>query len=156
MNQPELDYLPTMAVVVRRAAELFGDRPCIVTDDETTTFVDLERRSRLLAKRLLGAGVGKGTRVGMHIPVGNDWVVAFAAAARIGALAMPFSTLYAPAELGRALRMGDIHLLLAPSVMFGRDHAEFLERAIPGLESCEHRLALPSRRSLSAVDHAAG
>ncbi|MEX1009287.1 MAG: fatty acid--CoA ligase family protein [Acidimicrobiia bacterium] len=137
MKQPELDYQPTMPVVVRRAAELFGDRPYIVTDEETTTFVDLERRSRQLAKRLLAVGVGKGTRVGMHVPVGNDWVVAWAAAARIGALVMPFSTLYAPGELGRALRMGDIHLLLAPSVMFGRDHAEFLERSIPGLASSE-------------------
>ena len=92
----------------------------------------------------------------MHVPAGNDWVVAFAAAARIGALAMPFSTLYAPAELRHALRIGDIHLLIAPSVMFGRDHAEFLERAIPGLESMWRRTALPSNRSLLAVDHAAG
>jgi acyl-coenzyme A synthetase/AMP-(fatty) acid ligase len=60
-------------------------------------------------------------------------VVAWAAATRIGALAMPFSSLYTPAELARALRTGDVHLLLAPAVMFGRDHAEFLERAIPEL-----------------------
>lgn len=159
MNRPELDYLPTMASVVRRAAELFGDRPCIITDEETTTFVDLERQSRHLAKRLLAAGVGKGTRVGMHIPAGNDWVVAFAAAARIGALAMPFSTLYAPVELGRALCIGDIHLLIAPSVMFGRDHAEFLERTIPGLESCgagPHFLpTVPYLRSIMLLGDAA-
>jgi acyl-CoA synthetase (AMP-forming)/AMP-acid ligase II len=159
VNQPELDYLPTMPVVVRRAAELFGDRPCIITDEETTTFVDLERQSRRLAKRLLAAGVGKGTRVGMHIPVGNDWVVAFAAAARVGALAMPFSTLYAPAELGRALCMGDIHLLIAPSEMFGRDHGEFLERAIPELASSDaDRLFLPTVPYLRSImllgDHA--
>ena len=137
MNQPELGYQPTMPVVLRRAAELFGDHPCIITDEEVTTFADLEGRSRRLARRLLAAGVGKGTRVGMHIPVGNDWVIAFAATTRIGALVMPFSTLYAPAELGRALRIGDIQLLLAPSVMFGRDHAEFLERAVPGLASTD-------------------
>ncbi len=152
MNQPELDYQPTMPAVLRRAAELFGDRPYIVTDEETTTFVDLERRSRQLAKRLLAVGVGKGTRVGMHIPVGNDWVVAWAATARIGALAMPFSTLYVPGELRRVLRMGDIHLLLAPSVMFGRDHAGFLERAIPGLASSDAgSLLLPSVPYLRSV-----
>ena len=133
MKRPELDYTPTMPVVLQRAAELFGDDPFVITDEGTTTFADLERRSRQLARRLLAAGVGKATRVGMHLPVGNDWVVAFAAITRIGALAMPCSTLYAPAELERVLRLGDIHLLLAPDVMFERDHTEFLERAVPGL-----------------------
>jgi acyl-CoA synthetase (AMP-forming)/AMP-acid ligase II len=152
VNQPELDYQPTMPAVLRRAAELFGDRPYIVTEEETTTFAELERRSRHLAKRLLAAGVGKGTRVGMHIPVGNVWVAAWAAAARVGALVMPFSTLYAPGELGRALRMGDIHLLIAPSVMFGGDHAEFLERAIPGLASGEAgTLLLPAVPYLRSI-----
>ena len=124
----------------------------MITDEETTTFADLERRSRQLAKRLLAAGVGKATRVGMHLPMGNDWVVAFAAITRIGALAMPCSTLYAPAELERVLRLGDIHLLLAPDVMFARDHIEFLERAVPGLASSEtSSLRLPAVPYLRSI-----
>ena len=133
MRHPELDYAPTMPSVLRRAAREFADADFIVTEAVTTTFVELEERSRALAKTLLALGVGKGARVGLHLPSGNDWVVAWAAASRIGALVMPFSTLYTPAELGRALRMGDIELLIAPSVMFGRDNEEFLERALPGL-----------------------
>ena len=136
MGRPEPDYTPTMPVALRRAAKQFCDRPFIVTDDETTTFAGLERRSRRLAKRLLVLGVGKGTRLGVHLPNGNDWAIAWAAAGRIGALLMPFSTLYSPPELGRALRIGDIHTLLAPSTMFGSDHTEFLERAVPGLSGC--------------------
>ena len=88
----------------------------------------------------------------MHIPMGNDWVVAFAAITRIGALAMPCSTLYAPAELERVLRLGDIHLLLAPDVMFERDHTEFLERAVPGLASSESSaLRLPAVPYLRSI-----
>jgi acyl-CoA synthetase (AMP-forming)/AMP-acid ligase II len=138
---------------------LFGERPYIVTDEDTTSFVDLERRSRRLAKRMLAMGVGKGTRVGIQIPVGNEWVVAWAAATRIGALAMPFSSLYTPAELGRALATGDVHLLLAPAVMFGRDHAEFLERAIPELAASRtSSLFLPTvpyLRSIMMLDDSA-
>ncbi len=136
MGRPEPGYTPTMPVALRRAAKQFGDRPFIVTDDEATTFAGLDRRSRRLAKRLLALGVGKGTRLGVHLPNGNDWAIAWAAAGRIGALLMPFSTLYSPPELGRALRIGDIHTLLAPSTMFGSDHTEFLERAVPGLSEC--------------------
>jgi acyl-CoA synthetase (AMP-forming)/AMP-acid ligase II len=132
---PELDYLPTMPSVVRRAAEQFGDRAFIVTEHATTSFAEVERESRRIAEWLLAAGVGKGTRVGIHLPIGNDWVIAWVAASRIGALVMPFSTLYTPKELGTALRLGDIAVLLAPARLFGRDHEEFLERALPGLES---------------------
>jgi hypothetical protein len=46
VNHPELEYEPTMPAVLRRAAALFGERPFIVTDEDTMTFVDLERRSR--------------------------------------------------------------------------------------------------------------
>jgi acyl-CoA synthetase (AMP-forming)/AMP-acid ligase II len=125
-----------MPAVLRRAAARFGDRAFIVTDDETTTFEGLEQRSRWLAKRLLVLGVGKGTRLGAHLPNGNDWAIAWAAATRIGALFVPFSTLYTATELRHALRIGDVQVLLAPQTMFGADHGEFLERVVPGLSGC--------------------
>ena len=133
MEVPELPYEPTLPVVLRRAAAEFGDTPFVITSDETITYAELDERSRALARTLLAMGVGKGTRVGIHFPNSVDWVVAWAAAARVGALTMLFSTLYAPAELTRALRLGDVGVLLAPATMFGRDHEAFLEAAIPGL-----------------------
>jgi len=136
VGRPEPGYAPTMPAVLRRAVMEFGDRPFIVTDDETTTFAGLDRRSRRLAKRLLALGVGKGTRLGVHLPNGNDWAITWTAAGRIGALLMPFSTLYSPSELRRALRIGDIQVLIAPNTMFGADHGDFLEHAIPGLSEC--------------------
>lgn len=152
MAHPELEYQPTMPVVLRRAAERFGDKDFVVTDHATTSFAELELASRDLARRLLSAGVGKGTRVGLHLPNGNEWAIAWAAASRVGALVMPFSTLYAPRELGAAARLGDIHLLLAPAAMFGRDHQAFLERALPGLESgTAGRLRLASAPYLRSV-----
>jgi len=133
VSLPRLAYEPTTPGVLRRAAGRFGGRPCIVTETETLSFRDLERRSRAFAKTLLRSGIGKGSRVAMHLPNGVDWVVAWSAITRIGALAMPLSTLATPRELADALRQGDAHLLVAPDTMFRRDHEEFLEDAIPGL-----------------------
>src|SRR6478735_2452297 len=130
---PEIPYRATIPVVVRRAAVEFPDDDYIVMPDRRITFREAELASRRLAKELLAAGVGKGTRVGIHLPTGPEWAVAFIAATRIGALTMPYSTLYRSAELRRAMRIGDVAVLLASPTMLGKDHEAFLEEAVPGL-----------------------
>ena len=133
MPLPDLDYEPTIPAVVRRAATTFGDNDFIVMPDRRMTYAEAEVASRRVGKQLLAAGVGKGTRIGFMFPYGTDWVVAWLAIARIGAIGMPFSTSYKPAELRNALRFGDVDTLLVPSVMFGQDHLAYIEAAVPGL-----------------------
>ena len=74
--------------------------------DRRITFAEADRASRALAKRMLAAGIGKGTRVGLFYTYSVEWVVTWLAASRIGALVMPFSTIYAPGELRTVLRLG--------------------------------------------------
>jgi acyl-CoA synthetase (AMP-forming)/AMP-acid ligase II len=65
---------------------------------------------------------------------------------------MPFSTLYRPAELQTALRVGDVSLLLAQTTMMGKDQAAFLEEAVPGLASAApDRLRVPQLPYLRSV-----
>ena len=104
------------------------------------------------AKQLLAAGVGKGTRVGIHLPTGPEWTVAFAAVSRIGAVAMPFSTLYRPIELQTAMRIGDVAVLISAPATLGKDHESFLEEAVPGLRGASAgRLRLPAVPFLRSV-----
>ena len=133
MYVPDLGYRPTLPTVLRRAAEMFGDETFLVTEDDRVTFREVDEESRSLAKRLLALGVGKGARVGLYLPSSRDWVVAWAAAGRIGALVMPFSTLYRAAELRQALRIGDVATLIVRPVLFGRDQMDFLADVAPGL-----------------------
>ncbi len=133
MPLPDLDYGPTIPAVVRRAAATFGDNDFIVMPDRRMSYAEAEVASRRVGKQLLTAGVGKGTRIGFMFPYGTDWVVAWLAIARIGAIGMPFSTSYKPAELRKALRFGDVDTLLVPSTMFGQDHLGYVEEAVPGL-----------------------
>ena len=88
---------------------------------QRATFAEIERASRSLAKTMLAAGIGKGTRVGLLYPSGVDCGVACLAASRIGALVMPLSTLATPAELRTLLGLGDVAVLLCPPTLFGRD-----------------------------------
>ena len=152
MRVPEVPYHPTIPVVLRRASEEFGDSDYIVMPDARISFREAEHASRQLAKRLLNADIGKGTRVGIHLATGPDWAIAFLAVTRIGAVAMPFSTIYRPAELGRALRLGDVAVLLTASTLLGKDHEAFLEEAIDGLVASEPgRLFVPDLPYLRSV-----
>ena len=130
MELPDLGFRPTIGAALTRAAAEFGDVDYVVTNTDRITYAQAERRSALLARRLLAHGVGKGTRVGLFYPNGTDWVLWWLAASRIGALVVPFSTLYAPGELAKGLRLGT-HLLIAPSRAVSVDFAVFLEDALP-------------------------
>ena len=61
-----------------------------------------------------GGRRGREPGSGSRFPSGVDWMVGWIAAARIGAVAMLFSSTYQPPELRNAMRIGDVSLLLAP------------------------------------------
>ena len=152
---PDVPYRPTVPVLLHRAVDEYGDSDFVVLTDERLTFRDAERRSGILARRLLAAEAGKGTRVGIILPTGIDWVVTWLAAARIGSIAMLLPATYRPAELRRAIAIGDIAMLFAPRSLFGKDYEVFLEAAVPGLKGRStgpiYDLNVPYLRSIWAV-----
>ncbi|EHI13341.1 class I adenylate-forming enzyme family protein [Mycolicibacterium thermoresistibile] len=123
--------LPAMLAAVT-GAHSAGDLVVTVTGDgsvERITYGEAEDRSADMAARLLAAGVTKGVRVGILAPNGPDFVTAFLATARIGAVAVPINTFFQPPELEWVLRDADIHTLLAVETLLGRDMFERIEAA---------------------------
>jgi acyl-CoA synthetase (AMP-forming)/AMP-acid ligase II len=152
MDVPPLDFEPTIPEVLRRAAHQWGDHDFIVTPDRRMTYTQAEQGSRALAKRMIDAGMGKGTRVGLYFTYGQEWVIAWLAASRIGALVMPLATTYRPAEIRKVLRIGDIDTLVTAATVLGKDMARMLEDSVPGLAGARGpRLHLPEVPSLRAV-----
>jgi acyl-CoA synthetase (AMP-forming)/AMP-acid ligase II len=64
---------------------------------------------------------------------GPDWVVAWLAAARIGALVVPINTFFRARELRFVLQHADINTLLCISEFLGQDRLATLEEAAPEL-----------------------
>lgn len=150
MQLPELDYPATVPGALRRAASEFGANEFLVMPELRMTYAEVEEASRRVARSLLGRGVGKGTRVGIHFTYGPEWLVTFFAVTRIGALCLPMSTAYVPAELAKSVRHGDVDVLIVPSTLFGRDHVEFVEKAFPDLGDSP-RLYLESAPFLRSI-----
>ena len=95
--------------------------------------------------------MGKGSRVGLFFANGIEWIIWWLAVSRIGALAVPLSTLYTPAELAKVVRLADIGLLAAPSRVLNIDVIERLETAFPELAGQTSRSAEPRRRTVFCV-----
>ena len=119
-------------VVARR-----GGRDAVATVAETISYAELDRRSAELARALIAAGAGKGTRVALLAPDGIFWVTAYLAALRTGALLTLVSTLCSPPELAHILRHSDCRFLLAARRFLAHDYAKKLETAEPALRQAE-------------------
>jgi acyl-CoA synthetase (AMP-forming)/AMP-acid ligase II len=102
-----------------------GDRDLLVIDETRITYGEVDTRSIAFAAKLLGAGIGRGMRVGILLPNGPDFLVTFFALARIGAIAVPVSTLSSPPELARISRSAGFSLLIATDSYLG---TSFIDR----------------------------
>jgi acyl-CoA synthetase (AMP-forming)/AMP-acid ligase II len=125
----------TLPALLRRNADAHGDKPVMVTPERSYPHADLDRDSRLLAARLIGAGVGRSSRIGLLMPNGIDWLVTAAAIMRIGATLVPLSTLLKPPELAAQLRTADVSHLILVREYRGRSYLNELDEVAPGIES---------------------
>ncbi|ULE32310.1 class I adenylate-forming enzyme family protein [Mycobacterium sp. IDR2000157661] len=128
-------HRPTVPALLARAAQNFGEHTYLVTPTDRLTYREAFDRSADIARWLLAQGVGKGTRVGLFFPNGVDWVLWWLAVSRIGALAVPLSTMYTPGEIAKVARLADLAVLIAPSRVLTIDVAERFEAAWPELST---------------------
>jgi acyl-CoA synthetase (AMP-forming)/AMP-acid ligase II len=142
----------TASGLIRSKAAADPERIFIVKGAVRLSYGEAERRSARIARGLLASGVGKGTRVGILLPNGPDWVLAWLAASRIGALVVPLNTFYQARELGFVLRHADVHTLLTAARFLNNDYLERLERYAPELAAHgEAPLRVPSLPFLREV-----
>ena len=145
--------LPVTTVGEALARRRSTAHPLLVCDGERLGYAEADERSARLARSLVALGAGKGTHVGVLFPNGAAFVVAALAAARIGAVVVPFSTFSTPAELRRQLRAADVAILLATGGHRGNDFrghlGEILGRELSDLAGPLLNPELPQLRWLS-------
>ncbi len=121
----------TVGRVLRRQARSRDDHPLLICDAERVSYADAERRSALLARGLVGLGAGKGTHIGLLYPNGVAFVLAMLAAARIGAVVVPFSTFATARELREQLVHSDTEILLSAPSFRSHDYSRRLTEVLP-------------------------
>lgn len=148
---PVADIEQTVPALLRHCVAHFAEQPLCVFDDRRLTYGEAEELSSLFACQLLSAGVGKGTRVGMVFPNSPEFIITWLAITRIGAVAVPLSTLATGPELVSLIRHADIQLLVLVDRHLGHDYPSRLEAELPGLGSAPRPLMLAQVPSLREV-----
>jgi len=145
-------FIPTSGELIRSCASRWGDKAFAVLGDDRLTYAEAEAQSAAIAKGLLAAGAGKGTRVGLLAANSPEWIIGWLGVTRIGGVAILLNTYSKAKELGWVLRHADVQVLLTVDSHLGHDYLERLEHAIPGLADQTHeRIFLESHPYLRTV-----
>jgi acyl-CoA synthetase (AMP-forming)/AMP-acid ligase II len=120
----------TVAEILRHQAQLRGDHPMLVCDDHRLSYGEADGCSAELARGLVALGAGKGTHVGLLYPNGRDFILGMLAAARIGAVVVPFSTFATTRELRAQLVHGDVSILLSADSFRSHDYVHRLTQIL--------------------------
>jgi acyl-CoA synthetase (AMP-forming)/AMP-acid ligase II len=129
------DGLPlTIPALLAAQVAARPDHVLLAVDDARLTYAEAERRSAELARALLAADAGASTRVALLYPNGPDFVVAWLAAARIGAVSVPLSTFSTSTELVGLLRGADVAALVAAPAYRSQDYVASLAEGLDGLD----------------------
>jgi amino acid adenylation domain-containing protein len=89
--------------------------PAVVSDHETLTYAELDRRGERLADRLHQLGAGPESVVGVLLDRGPDLLAAFLAAWKAGAAYLPLDPAFPPARAGHALADAGATVLVTAS-----------------------------------------
>jgi len=116
----------TVADVLRQQSAARANHPFLVCDAERLSYAEADRRSARLARGLVALGAGKGTHIGLLYPNGGAFIVGMLAAARVGAVVIPFSTFATSPELAAQLVDSDTEILLAAGSFRSHDYRKRL------------------------------
>nr|WP_245604694.1 AMP-binding protein [Mycobacterium genavense] len=140
----------TVADVLRHQARSRDRHPLLVCDADRIAYAEADSRSARLARGLIALGAGKGTHVGVLYPNGTDFVVAMLAAARIGAVVVPFSTFVTARELREQLVDSDVEILLSAASYRSHDYVQRLGEVLADTD-LDSRLFSPATPQLRHV-----
>ncbi len=137
--------IPTMRSIWE-IAQLHGDKPYIVFEDERFTYAEIDASVRALAQLLRdGHGVGSGDRVAIAMRNYPEWVVAYWATVAIGAAVVGMNAWWTSQEMAYGLKDS------SPKVLIADD--ERIERVLPHLDELRatnslHLISVRSDRDL--------
>jgi len=128
----------TLSEVLSETTAAFPDRNAIVHEGETIRYRQLDERVDRLARGLIELGVAKGDKVGLWMPNMPEWVIAYFAIARIGAVVVPVNTRYKPHEVSYILQDSEATTLFMVDTFVGIDYLEMLGKIRDALPFLKH------------------
>ena len=105
----------TIGEILPEAARRFGDKVALVVGAATFSFSELDSMSNGVANGLVGAGVEPGDRVTLYGPNCWEWLVAYYAIAKSGAVVNPISSMFTVDEVRYVVADSGARVVVAAS-----------------------------------------
>lgn len=101
------------------AAKKWGRKPAFIFPGlRTVTFEEVEHHAGCFAGGLSQAGIASGDRVVLHLPNSWQWIVAYHALARLGAVVVPANILLSAAEVAFMIENSGARAAIVPNERF--------------------------------------
>jgi len=142
----------TLADLPRLAADRWGGREALAFGDLRETFAELSARVDALARGLIGAGVGKGDRVGVWLNNCPEWIHLQFAIARIGAVQVPINTRLRTADAAYIIGQAECSTLITHDTSGPIDYWAMVQEMVPDHErSWDGAIAAKAFRDLKRI-----
>lgn len=103
----------TLGEILPFAARRYGDRTALVVGSDQLTYRQLDQASNAFANGLVGAGVRPGDRVMLYGPNAIEWMVAYFAIAKTGAVVNPINVMLTPSEVAFIVQDSGARVIVA-------------------------------------------
>jgi long-chain acyl-CoA synthetase len=140
----------TLVEVFDAAVTRFRTRPCLHFLGRRWAYAEIGALVGRAASGLRKLGAGPGVRVGLCLPNGPHYVIAFFAALRTGATVVNFNPLYTQSELAAQARDSGTTLMVGPDLqpILGRVLGLLESNAVERVVVCPFAEALPFAKAL--------
>lgn len=119
--------------VLERDAQLYPDKEAVVFNDQRISFAELAQNAAHCAAGLLRHGIQKGDCLAVILPNWPEFVVAYFAAARLGAILVPLNTRYRENEVEFMLRNSNAKALIVCAEFISFDYIAMVNKIRPNL-----------------------
>ncbi len=123
------------------ATAICPERDCIVFEKKRQTYAQASERVNRLANALAKLGVAKGDRIGIIQVNCNQYIEAYFAAAKLGAIMVPLNFRAKEYELSYMLGNAEARVVMA-----GDRYLDMVRAMLPKLPSVKHCIAMESKQ----------
>ncbi|HEY1974771.1 MAG TPA: AMP-binding protein, partial [Pseudonocardia sp.] len=132
----------SLSEALDRWAEQQGDKRAVSDGYGALTWAELRAQAYRLAARLRGLGIEPGDRVQAQLPSWNEFVVLYAALARIGAVLVPTMPIYRGDEVRYAINHGEAKISVVTGTYRRFDYLNMIRELRPECPTLEHVIAV--------------
>lgn len=147
----------TLSQVLSETAARFPERLVIADGKQRFSYHDLNTRVDHVARGLIELGVRKGDKVGLWMPNIPEWVIAYFAIARVGAVVVPMNTRYKPHEVQYILDNSEATTLFMVDTFVDIDYRQMIKSVRDSLPRLKNIIVSgdtdPGMHPFAAVEH---